>query len=644
MRRLAVLLLALSPATLSAQTAPLPAHQDESPFRRLDLPTPTLIRTGAGTPGPAYWQQRVDYTINATLDTVAKAVVGDERITYTNNSPDTLRYLWLQLDQNLYGPGSRGTALNPGTPTDGGVRLVWVGEPAIAPAKGRAARAAAPLPYSVNNTMMRVELPRPLPPKGRQVLAISWTFPFGPDRNRMGIEAVDGSTIFEVAQWYPRLAVYDDVRGWNTEQYLGYGEFYLEYGSFDVSLTVPANMLVAATGTLRNPEQVLTAAQRSRLAEARRSDHTVMIRGKDEIDDPSSRPAGAGGTLIWRFTADSVRDFAWAAARQFVWDAVGANQGKVLVMSFYPPSADSIWNRASEYGKLAIERYSKQWWPYPYTNASNVNGIEGGMEYPMIVFCRNRTTPQGLYGVTDHEFGHTWFPMLVGSNERLYAWQDEGFNTFMNHYNWEQQYPGHPNRRSSNEDYLKYVQSGRPQETIMTPPDRLQDVGQLGYNKPGLGLRLLRDVVLGPDRFDPAFREYIRRWAYKHPTPADFFRTMDDGTGEDLSWFWRGWFYTAGTIDQAVDSVTVSDSAGVASRIYLRSAGGVPMPVELALTLGGGGTSKLKLPVDIWFRGDTYVARVPGDVTGVRIDPDTLLPDVDRSNNTWPRSQPLGAR
>jgi hypothetical protein len=637
-----MLVLGLSATRLPAQ-APAP-HRDDSPFRRLDLPAPSLIRTGAGAPGPAYWQQRVDYVIKATLDTAARAVIGDERITYTNNSPDTLRYLWLQLDQNLYAEGSRGAALNPGGATDGGMKLVWVGEPAGVPAKGKPARPAEPLGYSVNNTMMRVELPRPLPPRARQLLAVSWTFPIGPKRNRMGIETIDGSTIFEVAQWYPRLAVYDDVRGWNTEQYLGYGEFYLEYGSFDVSLTVPANMLVGATGTLRNPEQVLTATQRARLAEARRSDRTVTIRGKDEIDDPASRPAAPGGTLIWRFTADSVRDFAWAAARQFVWDAVGANGGKLLVMSFYPPSADSIWNRASEYGKLAIERYSKQWWPYPYPYATNVNGIEGGMEYPMIVFCHNRTTPEGLYGVTDHEFGHTWFPMLVGSNERLYAWQDEGFNTFINYYNWEQQYPGRPNRRGSSDAYLKYVQSGAPQETIMTPPDRLHDVGQLAYNKPGLGLRLLRDVVLGPDRFDPAFREYIRRWAYKHPTPADFFRTMEDGAGEDLSWFWRGWFYTNGTIDQAVDSATVSDTAGVASRIYLRSVGSVPMPVELALTLGGGGSARLKLPVDIWFRGPTYVATVPGDVTGVRIDPDSALPDVDRSNNAWPRAESLGTR
>ncbi|HEY6947986.1 MAG TPA: hypothetical protein VI297_04135, partial [Gemmatimonadales bacterium] len=367
--RTAILLVSLAagaaPAAAQAPAAASAPRRDDSPFRRLGLPPPNTIRTGSGAPGRDYWQQRADYVIKATLDTGASAVIGDERILYLNNSPDTLRYLWLQLDQNLFAAGSRGALIDPtDTGTDGGMRLVWVGEPAVAAAKGRAARPPAPLSYVVNGTMLRVDLARPLPPRGRQLLSISWTFPFGPQRNRMGIETIDGSTIYEVAQWYPRVAVYDDVRGWNTEQYLGWGEFYLEYGSFDVSLTIPAGMLVAATGTLRNPEQVLTATQRARLAKARRSEQTVVIRGKSEIDDPASRPAAPAATLTWHFTADSVRDFAWAAARQFIWDAVGANQGKLLVQSFYPPSADSIWNRATEYGKLAIERYSKQWWAF----------------------------------------------------------------------------------------------------------------------------------------------------------------------------------------------------------------------------------------------------------------------------------------
>jgi hypothetical protein len=636
-----VVILLVASGAASAQDAPARAAADQSMFRRLELPTPSTVRTGSGAPGREYWQQRADYVIKATLDTMAKAVTGEEQISYLNNSPDTLRYLWLQVDQNVFTDSSRGTALLPEfSGTDGGVRISWVGEPALAAARGRKAQPAAPLHYTVNGTMMRVDLERPLPPGGRQRLGVSWSFPFGPLRSRMGIETIDGAIIYEVAQWYPRLAVYDDVRGWNTEQYLGEGEFYLEYGSFDVSLTVPANMLVAATGALRNPEQVLTPTQRARLARARRTDRTVVIRGKDEIGAGSSA-AGTGGTRIWRFTADSVRDFAWAAAPHFIWDAVSANRGKVLVMSFYPPSADSLWTRASEYGKLAIERYSKQWWPYPYPSAVNVNGVEGGMEYPMIVFCHNRTSAQGLYGVTDHEFGHTWFPMLVGSNERLYAWMDEGVNTFMNYYNWKQQYPDVAPRRANAEDYLTYARAGH-ELPIMTPPDRVPypELHQVGYNKPGLGLRMLRDYVLGPERFDSAFREYIRRWAYKHPTPADFFRTIEDGAGEDLSWFWRGWFYTTATIDQAVDSVVLSDTAGVVSRIHLRNAGAMPMPIELAVTLSGGKTSRIRLPVEIWYQGSTYVAAVPGDVAAVRIDPDEALPDVDRTNNTWAEASP----
>lgn len=259
----------------------------------------------------------------------------------------------------------------------------------------------------------------------------------------------------------------------------------------------------------------------------------------------------------------------------------------------------------------------------------------------MIVFCHNRTSPQGLYGVTDHEFGHTWFPMLVGSNERLYAWMDEGFNTFMNYYNWKQQYPDLPAGRANGEDYVAYARSGH-ELPLMTAPDRVPypQLHQVGYNKPGFGLRLLRERVLGPDRFDPAFREYIRRWAYKHPTPADFFRTIEDAAGEDLSWFWRGWFYTTATLDQAVDSVVLSDTAGVVSRIHLRSVGAMPMPVELAVTLSGGKTSRIRLPVEIWYQGNTYVAAVPGDVTAVRVDPDEALPDIDRTNNSWAGGQP----
>ena len=614
---------------------------DVSPFRRLDLPTPNTIRTGTGAPGPDYWQQRVDYVIRASLDTVAQRVTGAERITYSNNSPDTLRYLWLQLDQNLFNSSSRGFRLFEqdsrfGTRgAEGGVTLTRVAQPALPARKGRAAVPASTLRYFVNGTLMKVDLPRALPPRGQQVLEIGWSFPFGPNSNRMGIELIDGSYVYEVAQWYPRLAVYDDVGGWNTEQYLGQGEFYLEYGSFDVSLTVPANMLVAATGTLQNPAQVLTATQRARLARARGSDSTVVIRGLDEIADPASRPPARSGTHTWRFTADSVRDFAWAAARHFVWDAARANAGKTLAMSFYPPSAEPIWNQSTQYVRFAADNYSS-WYRYPYPVAINVNGIEGGMEYPMIVFCHNRTDPQALFSVTDHEIGHSWFPMIVGSNERLYPWMDEGFNTFMNRYNWDKKYPGAYNRRGDPGIYIPFALSGK-EESIMTPADRIRgSLSTTAYTKPGLGLVLLRDHIIGAERFDPAFKQYIDRWAYKHPTPADFFRSFEDGVGEDLSWFWRSWFYTTETLDQAVDSVA-SDSGSIASRIFLRNAGAMPMPVELELVMDDGTTKQVSLPVEVWYGGDHYHVLVPEPkkVVRVTIDPKKHYPDVRRENNVW---------
>ena len=632
------------------QTPPAPVRadttvfmRDASPFRPLELPAPNRVRTSAGAPGPAYWQQRVDYVIRASLDTVAQTVTGEERITYSNRSPDTLRYLWLQLDQNLFSSSSRGSRLFDqasrfGTHgAEGGVTLTKVTTGAVAGAAGRPARPGAPLPHIVNGTMMKIDLPRPLPPGARQVLEIGWSFPFGPNSNRMGIELIDGSYVYEVAQWYPRLAVYDDVRGWNTDQYLGQGEFYLEYGSFDVSLTVPANMLVAATGTLQNPAQVLTATQRARLARARASDTTIVIRGKDEIRDPASRPVAPSGSLTWRFTADSVRDFAWAAARHFVWDAARAGDGKTLAMSFYPPSAEPTWNQSTQYIRFAIENYSS-WYPYPYPVAINVNGIEGGMEYPMIVFCHNRTDAQALFSVTDHEIGHTWYPMIVGNNERRYAWMDEGFNTFMNYYNWEKKYPGTYNRRGNPNLYIPFALTGR-EEPIMTPADRIRgNLSITAYTKPGLGLILLRDRIIGRERFDPAFREYTRRWAYKHPTPADFFRSIEDGAGEDLSWFWRSWFYTTERLDQSVDSVTTADSAGVrVSRVYLRSATPMPMPVELDVRMDDGTAEHLSLPVEIWYGGSRYTVLVPGPkrVVGATIDARNFYPDVRRENNSW---------
>jgi hypothetical protein len=622
---------------------PPPFTDEASPFHRLHLPAGTNIRTGSGKPGKEYWQQRADYTISASLDTATKSLTGEERIVYHNNSPDTLRYVWMQLDQNLFRQDSRGALIFDqssrfGTAgANGGFGLSGVGVRQL-PASTRAtAGTFVPVTPVVNGTMMRLDLPRPLPPGAGLQIDVAWRFPFGANANRMGIESVDGNDIYEVAQWYPRMAVYDDVRGWNTEQYYGQGEFYLEYGSFDVSLTVPTDMPIGATGVLTDPASVLTPLQRQRLAAAKRSRTTVIIRGKDEIG-PASRPSTAGGTLTWHFTADSVRDFAWAAARHFIWDAVGADSGRVLAQSFYPPSADSIWRRSSEYVKHAVEFYGTRWLPFPYPVMTNINGVEGGMEYPMIVFCHNRTEPVGLFSVTDHEVGHSWWPMIVGSNERLYPWMDEGFNTFQNYYSWLDFYGTPPVTRGTTETVVAFELSG-DEQPIATPPDRTGGLGMVAYRKPGYGLRVLREQVLPAGRFDAAMREYARRWAFKHPTPADFFRTIEDYTGEELSWFWHGWFYTTGTLDQAVDSVTTVAANG-RQRIWLRNLGPLVMPVALGLGYDDGTTEKVTLPVEVWFYGNNYfyVVSDPRKLTSVTVDPENAFPDVDRSNNAWRKS------
>jgi hypothetical protein len=658
-----LILAALQQPTVPApvKLPPLPpAWSDTSPFRRLNLPTPTLLREGSGRPGPRYWQQRADYTISVTLDTARHSVAGRETIRYTNNSPDTLRYLWLQLDQNLFREDSRGNVLNPpdarfaargfqgGFVLDGvkAVRAVR----AVRRSGGQAVSRTS-LATTVNGTVMRIELDRPLPPTGGVVsLDIGFSFQV-PEHgaDRMGRERFPEGWLYEIAQWYPRMVVYDDVRGWNTEQYLGQGEFYLEYGDIDFAITVPRGFIVAGTGTLQNPLDVLTAAQRARLARALRSDSTVAIIAKNEVGKPSSRPAGAGATLTWRFAAKNVRDVAWAAAPNFIWDASGWNG--ILMQSFYPPVADSIWRESTRMVRHSIKHYSEKWFPYPYPTAINVNGPVGGMEYPMIVFCANRRSREGLFGVTTHELGHEWFPMIVGNNERLYAWMDEGFNSFINIYSARTYFPDEAwlRARGQAEAWARFAATGLD-EPPMLPADRVTPnlLGQVAYNKPATGLYLLRHAILDSARFDAAFREYTRRWAFKHPTPADFFRSMEDGLGEDLSWFWRGWFYRTDVVDQAVDSVrTRRDSAGVTlTGIFLSSPGGLPMPVDLRLGFADGTTEDVRLPIETWYGGSrfVYVRQFPSDLTKVEIDPDTNFPDVRRGNNVWIKPAAAEAR
>lgn len=643
-------------ATLQQPTLPPlpPARTDTSPFRRLELPAPSLIREGSGRPGPQYWQQRVNYTIAVSLDTATHTIAGRETIRYTNNSPDTLRYLWLQLDQNLFRDDSRGSAL---TPPDarfaargfkGGFTIDSVR------AVRSAGRAAAPVRTTLrtieNGTLMRVELDRPVAPRGGVVsLEIPFSFQV-PEHgaDRMGREQFPEGWLYEIAQWYPRLAVYDDVRGWNTEQYLGQGEFYLEYGDIDFAITVPRGFVVAGTGRLTNAAEVLTAEQRARLARALRSDSTVAIIGKNEVARASSRPAGSG-PLTWRFSAQNVRDVAWAAAPNFIWDASGWNG--ILMQSFYPPVADSIWRESTRMVRHSIKHYSEKWFHYPYPTAINVNGPVGGMEYPMIVFCANRRSREGLFGVTTHELGHEWFPMIVGNNERLYAWMDEGFNTFINIYSARAYFPDQAwlRARGQAEQWAQFAATGRDEPGI-TPADRVTPelLGQVAYNKPATGLYLLRHAVLDSTRFDAAFRDYVRHWAFKHPTPADFFRSIEDGVGEDLSYFWRGWFYRTDVVDEAVDSVkTRRDTTGTTyTGIFLASPGGLPMPVDLRLTFADASNEDVRLPVEVWFEGNrfTYVRAFAKELVKVEIDPEKNFPDVRRQNNVWSKPEAASAR
>lgn len=602
-------------------------------FQTLDLPSVNQYRSGSGKPGTAYWQQRADYDIQVTLDPDARRVHGSETIHYTNNSPQELEYLWIQLDQNLFRPGSRGSDIQPpdsrwrGSFEGGGFEITNLRVNGEAPE------------FMITDTRLRISLDEPLPPGGSSVdvsLDFAFKIPqYGADR--MGWLEVDEGTVFELAQWYPRMYVFDDVNGWNAMPYLGQGEFYLEYGDFDLEFTVPREFIVASTGELQNPEEVLTAEQRQRLDEARQSAETVHIISPDEVGDPPTRPDGSG-PLTWKFRAENVRDVAWAASEAFIWD--GAGWEDVLNMSYYPKEGlgtaeNPGWEESTEYVRHSIQHYSETWYEYPYPVAINVAGIVGGMEYPMIVFCSVNARDRGLFGVTTHEIGHEWYPMIVGSDERRYAWMDEGFNTFINHYATLAYYGEDEPTRLNAEYISERMLSDEAELPIYTPPDVIPraGLGFLAYRKPAMGLFLLREYILGPDLFDEAFREYTERWAYKHPQPADFFRTMQDAAGERLDWFWRGWLFSTDVLDQEIESVTETDGQ---TQIAVAHQDGLVMPVELLIRYQDGETEMRRIPVEAFVNTDRFVEVVEGtNVQSVTLDPRGLLPDVDRADNEW---------
>ena len=606
---------------------------DDSPFRALSLPAPNAYRTGSGRPGPAYWQQRVDYRIEARLDDDSQELSGRETIQYHNRSPDQLSYLWLHLDQNICAPGSV-TQLLDQPP------LIFLGSVFDFSCQGFAGGVTlesvsvdgAEADYHVYGTTMRLELPEVLEAHHQVTLDITWRFPI-PEYGaaRMGR---DGS-LYEMAQWYPRLAVYDDVHGWNAEPYIGAGEFYLEYGSFDVVLTLPAGYIVAATGDLQNPEDVLTATQRRRLALARESAEPVAVITAEEAGDPARTRDRSAGDMTWRFHADSVRDFAFAASPDFRWDASGLDG--VLIETLYRPQATK-WQEANAMARAAIAHFSRMWLPYPYSHATTVEGPIEGMEYPMLTFVPDSPSREDLQWVVSHEFGHEWFPMVVGSNERWYPWMDEGFNTFMDLAGAAEYFAGTPYGDSIQVHPLHlYPDHAIPgeEQPLITRPAEVHDLFWTAYQKPALMMSLLRDEVLGPERFRQAFRGYTSTWAFRHPTPADFFRFMADASGVDLDWFWRDWVFTTARLDQSIDSVVVADD-GTAT-VHLSNRLAMVMPLELRLRGADGKETLVRLPVEMWNQGPRFSYRLPAGYrpVEVEVDPRGALPDADRGNNRW---------
>ncbi|HMH56190.1 MAG TPA: M1 family metallopeptidase [Gemmatimonadales bacterium] len=656
----------VQPARLLTLPTLRPPVADTGIFSPVPLPPPSGTRQADGTPGPSYWQQRVDYAIRATLDTTAKRLTGTETIRYTNNSPDTLRFVWMQLDQNLFRQGSTGSLLFPSesrfgaagfqggfeidsvlqcTDTDvqragGAATPKKTKRPKRSSPQGSSSNVpprcpAAPLKTRVDDTMMYLDLATPIPPGGTTVFDLAYGFAV-PEHgaDRMGR---DGA-LYEIAQWYPRMAVYDDVHGWNTDQYLGQGEFYLEYGNIAYEVTVPAGYIVAGTGVLQNPADVLTGDQRSRLAAALKSDTTMHIVTGPELASGAARPVNQG-SLTWRFRADNVRDVAWAASPEYLWDASGWEG--VLAQAYYRPSAETTWRDAAKMSRFSIQEYSTRWLGYPYPQISAVEGPVSGMEYPMLAMEAKGDDGPDLYNVLTHEIGHMWYPMVVGSDERRYAWMDEGFNTFINTFSEEGYWHRDDSAVRQRERQLVIGIDQTPTtQPIMTPANRYRtssNLLSLAYVKPSIMLLTLRSKVLGPEVFDSAFREYTRRWAFKHPQPSDFFRTIEAVSGRDLAWFWRGFFYTTAALDQTVESVKQEpDGSG---QVTLANLGDAVMPVELELGFDDGTTKRVKLPVEVWYGGNRYVYPIgPGKtIVSARVNPDGTFPDAVPTNDAWKR-------
>lgn len=602
-----------------------------------------MYRAASGKPGPAYWQNAANYTIKATLDDKQDKITGKVQIEYINNSPEDLDFLWFQLDQNLFKNNSIGQAAIPLTDSrygssssnfQGGYRLANI-----------LVNNAPTTSHTITDTRMRINLAEPLKAKGGRV-TIHMDFEFDiPEHgaDRTGILTRENGKIYAIAQWYPRVCVFDDILGWNTHPYTGPGEFYLEFGNFNVEITAPADHIVVLGGELLNPSEVWTSTQLERYNKAQQSNETVIIRSEKEVKDKSSRPNKK--ELTWKYRLNNAHDVAWASSTGFIVDGakIELPSGKTaLALSAYPKESNggNAWERSTEYTKASIEHYSKKWFEYPYPVAVNVASNVGGMEYPAISFCGHRARAGNLWGVTDHEFGHNWFPMIVGSNERLHGWMDEGFNTFINEISTEAFNKGEYNQKFGHKNSLTAALFNPSLEPVISSPQNMKEknIGYLVYYKPAYALQLLRNEIIGRERFDHAFKKYIQHWAYKHPTPNDFFRIIENETGENLNWFWRGMFQHNWQMDQSISEVRYPEmDPKKGALITIQNLGKLPMPIEVEVTTISGKKITVKLPVEIWERNKFWTFKVNSteQLTEVRLDPRHVYPDINPENNIW---------
>jgi hypothetical protein len=643
--------------SLWSQTESTNASNNQSKYNYHDAFKPffytkngTSTRSASGQPGSEYWQNRADYQLTARLDEDKNEITGSGIITYTNNSPDKMTFVWMTLDQNLFKSDSRGNAIIPiagsrngaqGQIFDGGHKIKSV--KIVTTTKGITKEKE--VKYTITDTRMQVFLPQELKSRGGVVkIKIDFSF-ISPNEgsDRMGVLETANGKVFSVAQWYPRICVYDDIQGWNVNPYIGASEFYLEYGDFDVAITAPSNHFVMCSGELVNPMEMYTLEQQKRWAQAKLSDKTVVIRSKEEVLKAVQLPIQT--TKTWRFKMKNSRDVSWASSASFILDAARINLPsgkKSLAISAYPIESDGneAWGRSTEYTKAVIENYSKRWFEYPYPAAVNVASIVGGMEYPGIIFCSSKSKGKSLWGVTDHEFGHAWFPMIVGSNERLFGWMDEGFNELINSISSVDFNNGEYKSEATDYHVDAETFTRESLEPVMSTPDNIKEanMGTLLYFKPSAALIILREQIVGIERFDLAFQTYIERWAYKHPQPDDFFRTIENVAGEDLGWFWRGLFVNNWRLDQGINSLKyVDNDPKLGAYITIKNYEKMAMPVIVEIKTKDGLVSRVKLPVEIWQKNIDWTFKVTTnqEIDTIVLDPDHVFPDCNESNNSW---------